>query len=56
MKKKGVAFILIISLGMSSCALFRTKNKCNTCPSWSQSIEIKKTESHDYYDQKGERA
>lgn len=24
---------------MSSCSLFRKKNKCDTCPSWKSEIE-----------------
>jgi len=40
MKKLSVIIIVVlIAVGMSSCKLFRKKNKCDTCPSWKTQIE-----------------
>lgn len=41
MKKLSIIIVVIlIAVGMSSCKLFRKKNKCDTCPSWKSEIEI----------------
>lgn len=36
---KRIASITFIILLMSSCKLFRGKNKCDTCPSWKAEVE-----------------
>jgi hypothetical protein len=40
MKKLSVIIIaILIVVGISSCRIFRKKNKCDTCPSWKSEIE-----------------
>jgi len=37
MKKfKPFLVLLCVAITISSCSLFRKKNKCNTCPTWDQ--------------------
>ena len=44
MKKiASITFIVLIMTSMSSCKLFRGKNKCDTCPSWK--AEMKKVDT-----------
>ena len=36
-KKYAVAFLLLLLImGASSCGLFKSKNKCDECPTWGQ--------------------
>ena len=36
-KKYSVAFLLLLLImGSSSCGLFKSKNKCDDCPTWGQ--------------------
>lgn len=41
-----LSIIIFVAISMSSCSLFRKKNKCDTCPSWKAEVEqtITKTE------------
>jgi len=36
---RNIFFIALTSLLISSCGLFRKKNRCHTCPSWSKNVE-----------------
>lgn len=36
---KNVLTVILVATLLSSCSLFRKKNKCNTCPTW-DSIEL----------------
>lgn len=33
-KYLSIAFLLMVAVSLSSCGLFRKKNRCNTCPKW----------------------
>lgn len=36
---KNIVIVILAVAFLSSCSLFRKKNKCNSCPSW-DSIEL----------------
>ncbi len=41
----GFTLIVLMAFGMSSCFLFRGKNKCGDCPTWSkQEVEQENSE------------
>ncbi len=45
MKKISIIITIVtMVIGLSSCRLFRKKNKCNTCPTWKAELP-KKTNS-----------
>ncbi|MFK7757403.1 MAG: hypothetical protein AB8B53_10775 [Flavobacteriales bacterium] len=35
-KNKSILVLFSVAILLSSCSLFRKKNKCNTCPTWDQ--------------------
>jgi hypothetical protein len=49
MKKiASITFIILLMTSMSSCKLFRGKNKCDTCPSWKaemKQVDLKKVKA-----------
>jgi len=38
-KAASIVLVLLMVTSMSSCKLFRGKNKCDTCPSWKAEVK-----------------
>ncbi|MCB0759879.1 MAG: hypothetical protein KDC12_00045 [Flavobacteriales bacterium] len=36
----GFLCLLMITAAITSCSVFRKKNRCNTCPTWRDEVEV----------------